>query len=602
MVADIKQGLEILKKHIKVAPEKPGVYRMIGADEKVLYVGKAKNIKKRIVAYSHIDKLPYRLQRMVSEIRRMEFIIVENEAKALLMENELIKRLEPRYNILLKDDKTFPHLVIDVESEFPSLRKYRGKRNDKSKYFGPFASVLAVNNVLDTVQKAFLLRSCRDNVFKNRERPCLMYQIKRCSAPCVGRISKEDYHKLVREAVDFLDGKNTKIQAELSEKMQEASDRMDYEQALIFRDRIRALTNVQTGTMVEYASINSCDIVAIARKNDVVCIQVFFIRSGQNCGNVPYFPKQTQGAENAEILEAFLCSFYTEHIPPKEIIISEPLENKEFLEEALGTHINTYQKGAKAKLQNNVLDNAYASIDRKMAMEASVKANLEEMQRVFELPRLPQRIEIYDNSHIQGSYAIGAMVVATPEGFDKKSYRTFNIKNSEITNDDFAMMKEVLTRRFNRMAPENRPDVILLDGGLGQLHAVHDALKDFDLSGIAIIAISKGPDRNAGKEFYHQVGKESFALPYQSPIAFYLQNLRDESHRFAIGTHRKKRGKSITKSRLDDVDGIGARRKKDLLNYFGSVEEIAQAGIKDIEKVSGISKKTAEKIYNYFHK
>lgn len=602
MITDIRQGLEILKKHIKVAPEKPGVYRMIGADEKVLYVGKAKNIKKRIVAYSHIDKLPYRLQRMVSEIRRMEFIIVENEAKALLMENELIKGLEPRYNILLKDDKTFPHLVIDVESEFPSLRKYRGKRNDKSKYFGPFASVLAVNNVLDTVQKAFLLRSCRDNVFKNRERPCLMYQIKRCSAPCVGRISKEDYHKLVREAVDFLDGKNTKIQAELSEKMQEASDRQDYEQALVFRDRIRALTNVQTGTMVEYATISSCDIVAIARKNDVVCIQVFFIRSGQNCGNVPYFPKQTQGAEDGEILEAFLGSFYSEHIPPKEVIVSQPLENGEFLEEALGTHINTYQKGAKAKLLSNVLDNAYASIDRKMAMEASVKSNLEEMQRVFNLPRLPQRIEIYDNSHIQGSYAIGAMVVATPEGFDKKSYRTFNIKNSEITNDDFAMMKEVLTRRFNRMAPENRPDVILLDGGLGQLHAVHEALKDFDLTGISIIAISKGPERNAGKEFYHQLGKESFALPFQSPIAFYLQNLRDESHRFAIGTHRKKRAKSITKSRLDEVEGIGAKRKRDLLNYFGSVEEISQAGIKDIEKVGGISKKTAEKIYNYFHK
>ena len=602
MITDIRQGLEILKKHIKVAPEKPGVYRMIGADEKVLYVGKAKNIKKRIVAYSHIDKLPYRLQRMVSEIRRMEFIIVENEAKALLMENELIKRLEPRYNILLKDDKTFPHLVIDVESEFPSLRKYRGKRNDKSKYFGPFASVLAVNNVLDTVQKAFLLRSCRDNVFKNRERPCLMYQIKRCSAPCVGRISKEDYHKLVREAVDFLDGKNTKIQAELSEKMQEASDRQDYEQALVFRDRIRALTNVQTGTMVEYATISSCDIVAIARKNDVVCIQVFFIRSGQNCGNVPYFPKQTQGAEDGEILEAFLGSFYSEHIPPKEVIVSQPLENGEFLEEALGTHINTYQKGAKAKLLSNVLDNAYASIDRKMAMEASVKSNLEEMQRVFDLPRLPQRIEIYDNSHIQGSYALGAMVVATPEGFDKKSYRTFNIKNSEITNDDFAMMKEVLTRRFNRMAPENRPDVILLDGGLGQLHAVHEALKDFDLTGISIIAISKGPERNAGKEFYHQLGKESFALPFQSPIAFYLQNLRDESHRFAIGTHRKKRAKSITKSRLDEVEGIGAKRKRDLLNYFGSVEEISQAGIKDIEKVGGISKKTAEKIYNYFHK
>ena len=600
-MGNIQKGLEILKKHIKVAPEKPGVYRMIDENEKVLYVGKAKNIKKRIVAYSHINKLPVRLQRMVSEINRMEFIIVENEAKALLLENELIKKLEPKYNILLKDDKTFPHLVIDVESDFPALRKYRGKRNDKSKYFGPFASVLAVNNVLDTVQKAFLLRSCRDNVFKNRERPCLMYQIKRCSAPCVGKISREDYHKLVQEAVDFLDGKNTRIQAELSAKMQEASDNLDFEKAVVFRDRIRALTNVQSGTMVEYANINSCDLVALARKGNMVCIQVFFIRSGQNCGNVPYFPKQIQDAEDGEILEAFLSSFYGEHIPPKEIVVSMELENKEFLEEALSTHINTYQKGPKAKLLQNALNNAYAAIDRKVAMEASVKANLEEMVRVFDLPRLPKRIEIYDNSHIQGSYAIGAMVVATPDGFDKKSYRTFNIKNPDITNDDFAMMKEVLTRRFERMNAENRPDVILLDGGLGQLHAVHEALKDYDLSGIAIIAISKGPDRNAGKEFYHQVGKESFALPYQSAIAFYLQNLRDEAHRFAIGTHRKKRAKSITKSRLDEVEGIGAKRKRDLLNYFGSVEEISQALPKDIEKVEGISKKTAEKIYNYFH-
>ncbi len=600
-MGNIQKGLEILKKHIKVAPEKPGVYRMIDENEKVLYVGKAKNIKKRIVAYSHINKLPVRLQRMVSEINRMEFIIVENEAKALLLENELIKKLEPKYNILLKDDKTFPHLVIDVESDFPALRKYRGKRNDKSKYFGPFASVLAVNNVLDTVQKAFLLRSCRDNVFKNRERPCLMYQIKRCSAPCVGKISREDYHKLVQEAVDFLDGKNTRIQAELSAKMQEASDNLDFEKAVVFRDRIRALTNVQSGTMVEYANINSCDFVALARKGNMVCIQVFFIRSGQNCGNVPYFPKQIQDAEDGEILEAFLSSFYGEHIPPKEIVVSMELENKEFLEEALSTHINTYQKGPKAKLLQNALNNAYAAIDRKVAMEASVKANLEEMVRVFDLPRLPKRIEIYDNSHIQGSYAIGAMVVATPDGFDKKSYRTFNIKNPDITNDDFAMMKEVLTRRFERMNAENRPDVILLDGGLGQLHAVHEALKDYDLSGIAIIAISKGPDRNAGKEFYHQVGKESFALPYQSAIAFYLQNLRDEAHRFAIGTHRKKRAKSITKSRLDEVEGIGAKRKRDLLNYFGSVEEISQALPKDIEKVEGISKKTAEKIYNYFH-
>ncbi len=600
-MADILAGLEILKKHIAIAPEKPGVYRMIGGDEKVLYVGKAKNIKKRIVAYSHIHKLPVRLQRMVSEIRRMEFIIVENEAKALLMENELIKKLEPKYNILLKDDKTFPHLVIDVASEFPALRKYRGARHDKSKYFGPFASIGAVNSVLDTVQKAFLLRSCRDNVFKNRDRPCLLYQIKRCSAPCAGKISAEDYRRLVKEAVDFLEGKNTKIQDELSVLMQKASDNMEFEQAMVYRDRIRALTNVQSGTMVEYADIKSCDVVALVRKNDLVCIQVFFIRGGQNCGNVPYFPKQTEGAEDAEVLEAFLSSFYTTHIPPKEIVLSEPLRNKEFLEEALKTKINTYQKGNKHKLVLRALENALASIERKVAMEASVKSNLEEMQRIFELPRLPQRIEVYDNSHIQGSYAIGAMIVATPEGFDKKQYRTFNIKNPDITNDDFAMMKEVLTRRFDKMTPENRPDVILLDGGLGQLHAVHEALRDYDLTGIHIIAISKGPDRNAGKEFYHQLGRESFSLPFQSPIAFYMQNIRDEAHRFAIGTHRKKRGKSVYKSRLDEIEGIGAVRKRDLLNYFGSVEEISQASLKDLEKVPGVSTKTAQLVYDYFH-
>lgn len=601
-MADIKHGLSVLLKNIKIAPEKPGVYRMLGEGDKVLYVGKAKNIKKRIVAYSHIEKLPIRLQRMVSEIRRMEFIIVENEAKALLMENELIKKLEPRYNILLKDDKTFPHLVIDVQSEFPCLRKYRGKRHDKSKYFGPFASVLAVNSTLDTVQKAFLLRTCRDSVFKHRDRPCLMYQIKRCSAPCVGKISQEDYRRLVRDAVDFLEGKNSRIQEELSQKMQEASDAQNYELAMVLRDRIRALTNIQHGNQVEYADIKSADIIALARRNDLVCIQVFFVRSGQNCGNVPYFPKQIEGAADGEILEAFLSSFYTRHIPPKEIILSEELENKDFLEEATGARINTYQKGNKAKLAANAKENALASIERKIAEEASVKSNLEEFVRIFNLPRIPQWIEVYDNSHIQGSYAIGAMVVATPDGFDKKQYRTFNIKNPEITNDDFAMMKEVLTRRFNRMTPENKPDVILLDGGVGQLHAVHESLKDFDLSGIAVIAISKGPDRNAGKEFYHMLGRESFALPFQSPIAFYMQNLRDEAHRFAIGTHRKRRAKSVSKSRLDEVEGIGSRRKHDLLNYFGSVEEISQASIKDIEKVEGISKKTAEKIYNYFHK
>ncbi len=600
-MADIKHGLEVLNHNVKIAPSAPGVYRMISKSDEVLYVGKAKSIKKRIVAYTKFDKLPTRLKRMVSEVDRMEFIIVENEAKALLMENELIKRFSPRFNILLKDDKTFPHLMIDPSEDYPALRKQRGRRQDKFRYFGPFVSGLAVNNVMDIIQKAFLLRSCRDAVFKNRERPCLLYQIKRCSAPCVQKISREDYHKLVDDVIEFLEGRNTDIQKKLSVQMQEASDRLDFETAAALRDRIRALTSIQTGNMVEYAGLKSVDIIAIARKNGLVCIQLFVIRGGQNCGNVPYFPSQAEDASDQEILEAFIGEFYGTHIPPHEIFISEELENKDFLQEAIGTHIETYQRGIKAKLIENARANALAALERRIAEQSSVKNNLEEMQARFDLPGLPRRIEIYDNSHIQGSYAIGAMVVATPDGFDKKSYRTFNIKNSAITNDDFAMMKEVLTRRFERMTPENRPDVILLDGGLGQLHAVHECLADYDLSGIAIIAISKGPDRNAGKEFYHMLGRESFMLPYRSALAFYLQNLRDEAHRFAIGTHRKKRAKSIFKSRLDEIGGIGAKRKRDLLNHFGSADEIAQAGLSDLMKVNGISKKTAEKVYNYFH-
>ena len=601
-MADIKHGLDVLKNNVKIAPEKPGVYRMISLTEEVLYVGKAKNIKKRIVAYTKFDKLPTRLKRMVAEVNRMEFIIVENEAKALLMENELIKRFSPRFNILLKDDKTFPHLMINPHEDFPALRKQRGKRTADCRYFGPFVSASAVNYVMDVIQKAFLLRSCRDTDFKNRMRPCMLYQIKRCSAPCVGKISKEEYHKLVNQVIEFLEGKNTKIQDELAVKMQQASDNLDFETAAVLRDRIKALTSVQTGNTVEYSALKSVDIIAIARKTNLVCIQLFIIRNGQNCGNIPYFPQQTEDAEDQEILEAFISEFYANHTPPKEIYISHELPNRDFLESALNTKISLYTRGDKAKLIENAKENAKAALERKIAEQTSVKNNLTEMQKCFDLPKLPQRIEIYDNSHIQGSYAIGAMVVATPDGFDKKSYRTFNIKNPDITNDDFAMMKEVLLRRFEKMAPENKPDVILLDGGLGQLHAVHEALKNYDLSDITIIAISKGPERNAGREFYHMKNKQSFALPYRSALAFYLQNLRDEAHRFAIGTHRKKRAKSVFKSRVDDIEGIGAKRKKDLLNHFGSVQEIAQAGIADLTKVAGISKKTAEKIYNFFHK
>jgi len=598
---DIQHGIEVIKKNVQIAPQKSGVYRMIDKNGKVLYVGKAKNIKKRITNYTHFNRLPDHIKRMVSEVERMEFIVVENEAKALLMENELIKKLEPKYNILLKDDKTFPHLMINTREEFPALRKSRGAHKDKSKYFGPFASATAVNSVMDIIQKAFLLRSCRDNVFNNRERPCMLYQIKRCSAPCVGKISKENYQQSVNEVVDFLEGRNTELKEKWSEQMQEASAAMNYELALVLRDRIKALSSIQSGYNVEYTDIVSADAVAVVKYRGMVCIQVFFIRSGQNCGNLPYFPKQADDMSEVEILEGFLSNFYAEHPAPKEILVSHNMENKDFLEKAIGAKINNYQKGNKAKLIMRALENAQASIERKLAETATVEANLLELQKYFHLPRIPQRIEVYDNSHNQGSYAVGAMIVATPDGFDKKSYRTFNIKYTDNTNDDFAMMKEVLQRRFARMNADNRPDVILLDGGVGQLHAVHEALADYDLGGITIIAISKGPERNAGKELYHVLGQESFALPYQSSVAFYMQNIRDEAHRFAIGTHRKKRAKSMFKSQIDEIDDIGAKRKKDLLNFFGSVEQIKGASVADLMKVNGISKKIAEKIYKYFH-
>ncbi len=598
---DIKKGLENLKAHIKIAPEKPGVYRMIDDNEVVLYVGKAKNIKKRIVAYSHINRLPKRLQQMVAQIARMEFIVVENEARALLVENELIKKYSPRYNILLKDDKSFPYLMIDEHEEYPRLSKYRGTRKDKNRYFGPFASVMAVNAAVDILQKVFLLRSCRDNVFKNRQRPCLMYQIKRCSAPCVGKISAEDYRDLVKKAIAFLEGKNSEIQKELSEQMEKASQTQDYETALVLRDRIRALSTIQARQNVEYSEIKSADIIGVAEESNLFGVEIFFIRSGQNCGNVVYFPTQAGGAEKKEVLEAFLGEFYANHLPAKEIIVSEDLDNKDFWQKALSSKVTVPKAGNKFKLVKFACQNAVDAIRRKVAMEASVKNNLTEFCKRFGLEKMPKRIEVYDNSHNQGSYAIGAMIVATPDGFDKKNYRTFNIKYTDNTHDDFAMMKEVLKRRFDKMTKENKPDVILLDGGRGQLNAVYEALAAYDLEGIEIIAISKGPDRNAGKEFYHMKNKESFALEYRSPLAFYLQNLRDEAHRFAIGTHRKKRAKSMYKSSLDEIEGIGAKRKNDLLKYFGSAEDVKEATLEDLQKVEGISKKIAEKIYNYFH-
>ena len=473
------------------------------------------------------------------------------------MENDLIKKLKPKYNILLKDDKTFPHLMINEAEEFPALRKVRGERKGKYKYFGPFASVTAVNNIMDIVQKVFGLRSCRDNVFKNRQRPCLLYQIKRCSAPCVGKIKKEQYHNAVKDVIAFLEGKNMHLKEKWSEQMNKASAELDYEKAIALRDKISHLTSIQSGYNVEYSDVASADIVAVAKYKSMVCVQIFFIRSGQNCGNIPYYPKCSVDMKESDILEGFLSSFYSNHEAAKEILLSHQIENTDFLESALKTKISYPQKGNRAKLVQRVVENAKATIERELAKTTKINENLMAMQKYFGLPQIPRRIEVYDNSHNQGSYAVGAMIVATPDGFDKKSYRTFNIKYTANTNDDFAMMKEVLIRRFSHMEKENRPDVILLDGGLGQLHAVYEALEDYDLSSITIIAISKGPDRSAGKEFYHMIGKDSFALPFNSAIAFYMQNLRDEAHRFAIGTHRKKREKQIFRSQIDDIEGIG---------------------------------------------
>ncbi|MBO4294333.1 MAG: excinuclease ABC subunit UvrC [Alphaproteobacteria bacterium] len=599
---DIKHGLEVLNQNVKIAPTNPGVYRMISKSGEVLYVGKAKNIKKRIVWYTKFDELPTRLKRMVALVDRMEFVIAQSEADALLIENELIKKYAPKFNILLKDDKSFPYLMIDENEEFPALRKYRGKKEEHIHYFGPFADAGAVKDVNDTLQKAFLLRSCKDTVFKNRTRPCLLYQIKRCSAPCAGKISKEEYKKLVDNVVDFLNAKDTRIQEELAQKMAVASENLNFEEALVLRDRIKALSAIVGGRNVLWGKLKSVDVVALYRKEDLACVAVFMYRNGQNCGNASYFPKQIKEASDEDILEAFISEFYMNHTPPREIYVSHKFDNASFYEKALDVKICKFEKGEKAKLTAQAVFNAKQALERKMSEMTSIEQNLAEMAEVFGLPKVPRRIEVYDNSHNQGSYAVGAMIVATPAGFEKKSYRTFNIKRTENTQDDFAMMKEVLMRRFEHLSSENRPDVVLLDGGVGQLNAVHEALCDYDLSGISIIAVSKGPDRNAGKEFYHQKGKESFMLEYRSSLAFYLQTLRDEAHRFAIGTHRKKRIKSVFRSSLDEIEGIGAKRKKDLLAFFGSAEGVKNAKPEDLQKIDGISKKTAEKIYKYFHK
>ncbi len=535
-------SLEVLQKYVKIAPVQAGVYRMLDKNEQVLYIGKAKNIKKRITSYTKINELPKRLQMMVTQTQKMEFVITENEHKALILENELIKSLNPKYNILLKDDKTFPYLAISQKHDFPRLEKYRGTQKKGYQYFGPFANVKALNETLELLSKIFQLRTCKDIVFKNRSTPCLMYQIKRCSAPCVGYISKEEYAKSVELAKDFLNGKNKEIIKEIEQEMKTAAQAQNFEQAIIKRNQLEALKNVYNNAKLEYNNISNADLIAIYQENDMFAIEIFFIRNQKNFGNAVYFPKKTKGFTQAEVLEAFISEFYAKNIAPKEIIISTPFENQEFLSNALKSKINFYQKGNKQKLIAQVLENAKNALKQKIAFNNSIDKNLREMAKVFNLPKVPQRIEVYDNSHTMGIEQVGAMIVATPQGFDKKQYRKFNIKG-DANGDDLEMMKEVLYRRFAKITPENKPDVVLIDGGRNQLNAVMSALFGLDLSDITFIAISKGEDRNAGKEEYHMPYKESFSLEYASPLAFYMQNIRDEAHRFAITFHRSKRDK-----------------------------------------------------------
>jgi len=611
----LAEGVLVIEKYLETMPTSPGVYRMLSAKGDVLYVGKAKNLKKRVVTYAHPDRLTLRLQRMISETASMEVVTTHTEVEALLLESNLIKRLEPRYNILLRDDKSFPFILITADHDWPQVLKHRGARNRKGEYFGPFASAGAVNQTLSALQRAFLLRSCADSVFASRTRPCLLHQIKRCSAPCVGRVDHDSYLKLVEEARAFLSGQSSRIQKDLAVRMEAASERMEYEEAAVFRDRIRALSRIQAHQDINPLEIAEADVVALYQAGGASCIQVFFFRAGCNYGNRAYFPAHAQDAEAAEVMAAFLGQFYADKPPPREVLVSiEPAESAIVagaLSEKAGRKVAVRwpQRGDRRRLLDHALDNAREALGRRLAESGAQLRLLDGVGQLFGLDGPPERIEVYDNSHIQGTNAVGAMIVAGPDGLAKSSYRKFNIHSEELTpGDDFAMMAEVLSRRFRRAQKEDPdrdrglwPDLVLIDGGQGQLDAAARVLADLGVDDVALVGIAKGPDRNAGRERFFMAGREPFSLEPRDPLLYFLQRLRDEAHRFAIGTHRARRSKAIGRSSLDEVPGIGARRKKALLHHFGSAREVADAGLVDLEAVGGISTSMAKKIYDHFH-
>ena len=609
----LADGMRIIGEFVHTLPRKPGVYRMIAADGEVLYVGKARFLRSRVAAYTQPTRLDNRLLRMVSGTKTMEFSVTGSEAEALLLENNLIKRFKPRFNVLLRDDKSFPYIVIRGDTEWPQLAKHRGARAAGNEYFGPFASATAVNRTLYALQRAFPLRSCSDGVFSTRTRPCLQYQIKRCTAPCVGRIDKPEYGAIVDEVRGFLGGRNREVQQALSQRMEQASVGLEFERAAVLRDRIRALAHIQSHQSITLPSIDEADIFAAHAEGGQMCVQVFFLRAGQNLGNRAYFPSHTKDLDAPAVLSAFIGQFYEARQAPKLILASHDVAERELLESALAltaghkVEIRHPRRGDQKDALDQAVVNAREALARRMAERGTQRQLLEGVARVFKLDGPPERIEIYDNSHIQGTAPIGAMVVAGPEGFTKNSYRKFNIKTEGAAGDDFAMMREVLTRRFGRAlrddperGDESWPDLVLIDGGQGQLEVARQVLSELGLEDIAIVGIAKGPDRDAGRERFFMPGKPPFSLEPRDPVLYFLQRLRDEAHRFAIGTHRTRRAADITKSALDEVPGIGAGRKRALLHHFGSARAVAVATLEDIKAVAGISDALAQKIHDHF--
>jgi len=611
---DLEAGIAAIRNVLKTLPSSPGVYRMQDTRGDVLYVGKARALKNRVTNYTQPGRLSKRLQRMIAQTRSMTIVTTQSNAEALLLEAQLIKRFRPPYNVLLRDDKSFPFILLRADHAFPRVQLHRGARRIKGDYFGPFAGAGSVRKTLNALQKLFLLRSCTDSHFANRDRPCLLYQIRRCSAPCVDRISKADYDELVSDAKAFLTGKSTQVQAKLGSAMQAASDAMDFELAAVYRDRLRALTFIQGSQAVNAEGVGDADIFALACKGGLVAIEAFFIRGGQNWGHRSFFPSHTADVPEAEILSSFMTQFYAEVPPARLILVDRALDDEATMCEALAeqagrkVQIRQPQRGHQKRLMEQAQRNAVEALDRRLAESATQSKLLADLAETFDLEKAPQRIEVYDNSHIMGTNAVGAMIVAGPEGFRKNAYRKFNIKNPETEpGDDFAMMREVLGRRFARLEREDPdrqsgewPDLLLIDGGKGQVAAVCETLEDMGVHDVPVIGVSKGPDRNAGREHFHMPDGREMTLPPNSPLLFHIQRLRDEAHRFAIGAHRTKRAKSLTTSPLDDVPGIGPARKRALLMHFGTARAVREAALADIEKVPGISKATATLVYDYF--